>query len=212
LSLPPPRRRPRSLGSLIDDGGTITDGDKVFSDFSYAASGSAPSADEIAVIPFTNGAGEYGIQFSGSFVASGSQNGDAAISYLVTVTDPLWRIDDATAFSIGSAINGGFWDVSETLFSGTSAIGTLTTFNDSNDGQLSDHTTFDPVTSILVVKDVGFHGGGGIADLSVLDQNFSQVMIPEAATWVMMALGFAGLGYVAFRRNAKSRVFVDAAV
>ena len=202
-----------TLGSLIDDGGTITDGDKVFSDFSYAASGSAPSADDIAVIPFTNGAGEYGIQFSGSFVASGSQNGDAAISYVVTVTDPLWRIDDATAFSVGTAVNGGFWDVSETLFSGTSAIGTLTTFNDSNDGsQLSDHTTFDPVTSILVVKDVGFHGGGGIADLSVLDQNFSQVMIPEPSTWVMMALGFAGLGYVAFRRNAKSRVFVDAAV
>ena len=202
-----------TLGSLIDDGGTITDGAKVFSDFSYAASGSAPSADEIAVIPFTNGAGEYGIQFSGSFLASAAANGDATISYVVTVNNPLWRIDDATAFSIGSAINGGFWDVSETLFAGTNAIGTLTTFDNSNDGsQLSDHTTFDPVTSILVVKDVGFHGNGGIADLSVLDQNFSQVMIPEPATWVMMALGFAGLGYVAFRRNVKSRVFVDAAI
>ena len=118
-----------TLGSLIDDGGTITDGDKVFSDFSYAPSGTAPSADDIAVIPFTIGAGEYGIQFSGSFLASGRQNGDAAISYVVTVNDPLWRIDDATAFSIGTAINGGFWDVSETLFAGTNAIGTLTTFN-----------------------------------------------------------------------------------
>ena len=202
-----------TLGSLIADGGTITDGDKVFSDFSYVPTGTAPSADDIAVIPFTNGAGEYGIQFSGSFLASGAANGDATISYVVTVNNPLWRIDDATAFSIGSALNGGFWDVSETLFAGTNAIGTLTTFNDSNDGsQLSDHTTFDPVTSILVVKDVGFHGNGGVADLSVLDQNFSQVMIPEPATWVMMALGFAGLGYVAFRRNVKSRVFVDAAV
>jgi hypothetical protein len=29
--------------------------------------------------------------------------------------------------------------------------------------------------------------------------------VPEPATWAMMALGFAGLGYAAFRRNTKSR-------
>src|ERR1700677_778010 len=30
--------------------------------------------------------------------------------------------------------------------------------------------------------------------------------VPEASTWVMMTLGFAGLGYAAFRRNTKGRV------
>ena len=29
--------------------------------------------------------------------------------------------------------------------------------------------------------------------------------VPEPATWAMMALGFAGLGYAAFRRNTKGR-------
>ncbi len=29
--------------------------------------------------------------------------------------------------------------------------------------------------------------------------------VPEPATWAMMALGFAGLGYAAFRRNSKGR-------
>jgi hypothetical protein len=29
--------------------------------------------------------------------------------------------------------------------------------------------------------------------------------VPEPATWAMMALGFAGLGYTAFRRNTKGR-------
>jgi hypothetical protein len=29
--------------------------------------------------------------------------------------------------------------------------------------------------------------------------------VPETSTWAMMALGFAGLGYVAFRRNTKGR-------
>ncbi|MGA8446280.1 MAG: PEP-CTERM sorting domain-containing protein [Roseiarcus sp.] len=27
--------------------------------------------------------------------------------------------------------------------------------------------------------------------------------VPEPGTWAMLALGFAGLGYVAFRRNMK---------
>ena len=29
--------------------------------------------------------------------------------------------------------------------------------------------------------------------------------VPETSTWAMMALGFAGLGYLAFRRNTKGR-------
>lgn len=37
---------------------------------------------------------------------------------------------------------------------------------------------------------------------------FSVAAIPEPSTWAMMVLGFAGLGYAAFRRNSKSRVAV----
>ncbi len=32
---------------------------------------------------------------------------------------------------------------------------------------------------------------------------FSLASVPEPSTWAMMALGFAGLGYAAFRRNSK---------
>jgi hypothetical protein len=34
---------------------------------------------------------------------------------------------------------------------------------------------------------------------------FSIAGVPEASTWAMMTLGFAGLGYAAFRRNTKAR-------
>jgi hypothetical protein len=34
---------------------------------------------------------------------------------------------------------------------------------------------------------------------------FSIAAVPETSTWAMMALGFAGLGYAAFRRNTKGR-------
>jgi len=32
--------------------------------------------------------------------------------------------------------------------------------------------------------------------------------VPEPSTWAMMMLGFAGLGYGAFRRNAKAKVAI----
>jgi hypothetical protein len=44
----------------------------------------------------------------------------------------------------------------------------------------------------------------GSATFAVLDA------APEASTWVMMVLGFAGLGYAGFRRNAKARVMAAA--
>jgi hypothetical protein len=34
--------------------------------------------------------------------------------------------------------------------------------------------------------------------------------VPEPATWAMMMLGFAGLGYAAFRRNSKAQMTVSA--
>jgi PEP-CTERM motif len=34
---------------------------------------------------------------------------------------------------------------------------------------------------------------------------FSLASVPEPSTWAMMALGFAGLGYAAFRQNSKGR-------
>ncbi len=34
---------------------------------------------------------------------------------------------------------------------------------------------------------------------------FSLAPVPEPSTWALMALGFVGLGYAAFRRNAKAR-------
>jgi PEP-CTERM motif len=40
---------------------------------------------------------------------------------------------------------------------------------------------------------------------------FSLATVPEPSTWAMMALGFAGLGYAAFRRNSKKgQMAVDA--
>jgi PEP-CTERM motif len=46
------------------------------------------------------------------------------------------------------------------------------------------------------------------ADFHAASKNafeFSLGSVPEPSTWAMMVLGFAGLGYAAFRRNSKGR-------
>jgi hypothetical protein len=199
-----------TLADLIANNGTITDGDKLFSNFAYSSTGSAPAASDIDVLPYTNSAGDYGIQLLNSWAANGTGSGDSQITYTVTVTDPTRKIKDATAVSTGTAIGGSaFWDVSEHLTAGGLSIGQLTTV-DAVGGvtQLSDHITFAPVSSIVVRKDIGFAANGGLVDLSIIDQNFSQTAVPEPSTWAMMLLGFAGLGFVGFRK-AKSNARIS---
>jgi hypothetical protein len=59
-----------------------------------------------------------------------------------------------------------------------------------------------PVNFILSANQVG---GAGTA-ISAGFTNTSKIGgIPEPSTWVMLALGFAGLGYTAVRRSAKDR-------
>jgi hypothetical protein len=57
-----------------------------------------------------------------------------------------------------------------------------------------------PVTMIIDATQSG--GPGNV--ISVSGSNSSST-IPEPSTWVMMVLGFAGLGYAAVRRSSKGR-------
>lgn len=197
-----------TLADLID-GGTITNGDKLFSNFTYSGTGTAPTAADINVSPWTipgkPGAPtpDYGIRIQGLF----SGTGDAGISYTVTVVGTPYVITDATATSVGTAVGGSAaWDVSESLFT-TSApvteIGTLNTYGIVGVGtKLTDHIDFGlpGYTSIRVVKDIGFQANGGFVNLSIVDQNFSQSAVPELSTWAMMLVGFAAIGFAGYRR------------
>jgi hypothetical protein len=45
------------------------------------------------------------------------------------------------------------------------------------------------------------NGSGGAPPLALLDGVSLQAAIPEPSTWAMLVLGFAGLGFAAFRRR-----------
>jgi hypothetical protein len=63
-----------------------------------------------------------------------------------------------------------------------------------------------PATLILSANEA--HGLGGAMSVSMTDTSSTltrSTSTPEPSTWVMMALGFAGLGYAAVRRRPKDR-------
>lgn len=74
-------------------------------------------------------------------------------------------------------------------------------------GTLSDTAglfTAAPVEFILSANQVRGPGTAIIAGFT----NSSTTTVPEPATWVMLALGFAGLGYAAVRRSAKDKAAI----
>jgi hypothetical protein len=49
---------------------------------------------------------------------------------------------------------------------------------------------------------------GAVLDHIVLTETPSVTPVPEASTWAMLALGFAGLGFAAFRRSRKGGISI----
>ncbi len=67
----------------------------------------------------------------------------------------------------------------------------------------TDHVFTDtPVAFILSANQVRGPGGSISAGFT------NTTTVPEPATWVMLALGFAGLGYAAVRRSAKDKAAI----
>lgn len=83
--------------------------------------------------------------------------------------------------------------------------GTLNAITVTLSGTLSDSLnmfTNTPARLILGVNEVG--GPGDAISASFTNTAFSS-NVPEPSTWLMMALGFVGLGYAAIRRSSKDR-------
>jgi hypothetical protein len=116
-----------------------------------------------------------------------------------SVADVAWTYDvsgvpnliDAFEVYAGTTTGTGTTDLSEVLSNGATLSLTMP-------GATS--TTFSPVGFLSAIKDQSdFAGTAGSADTSVLGNAFSVGTVPEPSTWMMMFLGFAGLGYAGFR-------------
>ncbi|MBA4106261.1 MAG: hypothetical protein C0485_10930 [Pirellula sp.] len=200
-----------SLADLQNDptSGIIV-GDKVFTGFSYSRDGDMPLPANINVLGFKDPDGNWGVSFYGTFIdLPGGLSSDALIRFQVEVdaesAEAGWVISDAHLFIGGvGAGDESFLTVDETFLGNNETLNAFySTLGPGVNSQLSDSTIFStPVTKLNVTKGIfasAAQGGFLPARTTVIDQSFSQTLVPEPATLALA--GVSGLAMVAIRRR-----------
>jgi len=199
-----------NLGALISSGNSITIGDKIFDDFSFASA--AFNANDATVTPSIDG-GVYYLTFQGPWVAFNSQVADIALQYTVATTSgrPLINMIDQS-YVLSAAGTGGFILIGETVrtgsFSGPVTAQSSLSFIPGVTPDLEDPAA-EPITGddlivdpaeakLYVTKDIffGANAGGGIGPTTIR-QSVHQVSVPDGGATVALLGGVLfGIGFI----------------
>ncbi len=203
-----------TLASLISGQSEgVQVGDKEFTGFSYSATGDMPQSANINVLGFQDVDGNWGISFHGSFLdlPGAPTSSDALIRFMVEVSDAAqaqgWRITDAHLNIAGVGVGGdeSLFLVDETLSNGQLLEAYVTTLGPGPQvNKLSDSKVFAPVTKLNVTKDILAIAGAGSflpSRATVIDQSFSQEIIPEPTS--MALIGLSSLAFVGASRRRR---------
>lgn len=180
-------------------------GDLLFSNFSYTGSGTNPiSAGQITVDTVTNDG--IGLSFHAPWTAAAGMTSDGTIDFSVTVLGGGNVIEDFGLAQTSGVSGDGSASVAENGCGPAPCLATggsiyVLTFQDSGARSAQGETTFTPVSSVDVEKDISVNGNTGFATLSVVQDTFSQV--PEPLSMGLMGGGLALLGLARLRRGAK---------
>ena len=189
----------------------IVVGDKAFSEFFYSTlpNDDMPAPQDVEVFGFQDLDGNYGLSFHGVFwdMANGKPS-DALLRFTVEVTPDAiaegWRISDAHLFLGGLGIgNNSFISVDESFQGLNETLNTFASTLGAVPKQvLSDWTDFGQLyTKLRVTKDILAFSGDvdEPVRVTVIDQSFSQVQVPEPST--LAAVTLLGLGLFTVRRR-----------
>jgi hypothetical protein len=208
------------LSTLVSTDGNIQVGDKQFTNFELhdtTAQFSTPAdPGNLDIQGFTNGLGEHGLRISPFSVSIPQANSSGAfvftIEYDVTVTDPLFLLHDVRhAFSTTSNRGGGLSVISQAGFPADLNASMQSVVGFGGTGELivdnvNEHEVFaHDVPSQHMLHNFEAHAltvnltsqGGpvvlGAISTSPIDLTFSQTVIPEPGTWLLVASGLAAL-------------------
>ena len=196
------------ISVLMDTDGELVNGDKVFSEFTYLATGDMPSADLVNVVSITDDDGNLGIRFQGAFVDlfGGGGGSDALITYKVTslgapIIDVHLAANTAVVGVPGEKV--GFMGITETFIPDDTELSLAVFDIEPGSRSLVARGEFSEPHQILrVQKDIlAFSASEGTAaTVSFVDQTFSQV--PEPSTVVLAGVALLSLLWIRiFRRR-----------
>jgi PEP-CTERM motif len=187
-----------SVATYEASGFTCNVGPVTFSDIVVLTTTSGSGAVALSDFsPFTvlvGGVPEYGLHLFYAAATGSTPDSFADVGWTYDVSG-IPSLTDAFETYAGTKTGNGSTDLSETLSNGVAltlnAPGVAT-------------ATFSPVGFLSAIKDQDdFSGTDGSATSSILGNAFSVGTVPEPSTWVMMFLGFAGLGYAGLRGSKK---------
>jgi hypothetical protein len=193
-----------NLQNLATTGGSLTIGDKTFSNFDFLASGlTSFDASQIQVTASVAG-GTYFLTWGGNMsLVSGSGSpvsADLLLNYTVTAATGLIDMIDQQYTGSAQPTGGAFLAIDETVrdTNGNLVANSHLDGNDMSDpsAEPGDNLHINPaLATIDVTKDIAFAiVDGGFISISEIRQSFHQ--IPEAGAMSMFVLGSAILGFV----------------
>lgn len=205
-----------NLADLATNGGTLTIGDKVFSNFSFVNTGlsSFNAAGIIVTASFTGGV--YYLDYAGnmSFASATPGVADLLLNYTVTATaGQIVMIDQFYTGGADTTPPGGTGlalSIDETVRVGALILGhshlNLVDMSDpfAEAGDVLDINP--PQTTLDVTKDIGFaitNATGGFVTVSDVQQSFHQT-VPDGGSAVAL-LGIALAGIEGARRVFRAR-------
>ena len=192
-----------NLQHLADTDGSLTIGDKTFSNFDFLASGlTSFDASQIQVTASVAN-GTYFLTWAGNISlvsGSGSITADLLLNYRVTAATGLIDMIDQSYTGSAQPTGGSFLAIDETV---RDSQGNLVANSHLDGNDLSDPSEEPgdnlhlnpPQPTIDITKDIAFGiVNGGFVTISEIRQSFHQ--IPESGTVSMLVLGSAIVGFV----------------